>query len=144
MGTQALMEQGYSINRNAGLYISLVRWLLSYYTGWNFINSHNMDSLIHIRSLTLKIVTEGSYRKEFKQIHFIMISEIMFWELRAWSHFWELRAWSHFWELRAALLIPGIGTDKEQRILEKWHTKEEKCNILDSLKLNVPWQNSSY
>ena len=94
-----------------------------------------MGSLIHIRSLMLKIVTEGSYRKEFKQIHFIMISEIMF---------WELRAWSHFWELRAALLIPGIGTDKEQRILEKWHTKEEKCNILDSLKLNVPWQNSSY
>ena len=40
MGTQALMEQEYFINRNAGLYISLVGWLLSYYTGWNFINSH--------------------------------------------------------------------------------------------------------
>ena len=33
-------------------YISLVRWLHSYYTEWNFINSHNMDSLIHTRSLT--------------------------------------------------------------------------------------------
>ena len=30
-----------------------------------------------------------------------------------------------------------LGTDKEQRILEKWHTKE-KNNILDPLKLNVP------
>ena len=40
-------------------YISLVRWLLSYYTGWNFINSHNMDSLIHTRLLMLKRVTVG-------------------------------------------------------------------------------------
>ena len=55
-------------------YISLVRWLFSYYTGWNFINSHNMDSLIHTRSLTLKRITEGSYWKEFKQIPFLMIS----------------------------------------------------------------------
>jgi hypothetical protein len=29
------------------------------------------------------------------------------------------------------------GTDKEQRILEKRHTKEEN-NILDPLKLNIP------
>ena len=55
-------------------YISLVRWLFSYYTGWNFINSHNMDSLIHTRSLTLKRVTEGSYWKESKEIPFLMIS----------------------------------------------------------------------
>ena len=55
-------------------YISLVRWLFSYYTGWNFINSHNMDSLIHTRSLTEKRVTEGSYWKESKQITFLMIS----------------------------------------------------------------------
>ena len=31
------------------------------------------------------------------------------------------------------------GMDKEQRALDKQHTKEEN-NILDSLKLNVPWQ----
>ena len=55
-------------------YISLVRWLLSYYTGWNFISSHNMDSLIHTRSLTLKRVPEGSYCKESKKIPFLMIS----------------------------------------------------------------------
>ena len=55
-------------------YISLVRWLLSYYTGWNFIKSHNMDSLIHTRSLTLKRVTEGSYWTESKQIPFLTIS----------------------------------------------------------------------
>ena len=70
-------------------YISLVRWLLSYYTGWNFINSHNMDSLIHTRSLTLKRVTAC------------------------------LILWPQSWELRRALLVLGIGTDKEQRILEK-------------------------
>ena len=70
-------------------YISLVRWLLSYYTGWNFINSHNMNSLIHTRSLTLKRVTAC------------------------------LIPWPQSWELHAALLILGIGTDKEQRILEK-------------------------
>ena len=70
-------------------YISLVRWLLSYYTGWNFINSHNMDSLIHTRSLTLKRVTAC------------------------------LILWPQSWELCAALLVLGIGTDKEQRILEK-------------------------
>ena len=40
-------------------YISLVRWLFRYYIGWNFINSHNMDSLIYTRSLTQKRVTEG-------------------------------------------------------------------------------------
>ena len=55
-------------------YISLVRWLLSYYTGWNFINSYNVDSLIHTRSLMQKRVTEGSYWKEPKQIPFPMIS----------------------------------------------------------------------
>ena len=69
--------------------ISLVRWLLSYYTGWNFINSHNMDSLIHTRSLTLKRVIAC------------------------------LISWPESWELHAALLILGIGTDAEQRILEK-------------------------
>ena len=30
------------------------------------------------------------------------------------------------------------GTEKEQRVLEKLHTKKE--NILDPLKLDVPWQ----
>ena len=55
-------------------YISLVRWLLSYYTAWNFINSHNMDCLIHTRWLMRKRVTEGSYWKESKQIPFLMIS----------------------------------------------------------------------
>ena len=70
-------------------YISLVRWLLGYYTGWNFINRHNMDSLIHTRSLMLKRVT-------------------------AW-----LIPWPQSWELHAALLILGIGTDMEQRILER-------------------------
>ena len=70
-------------------YISLVRWLLSYYTEWNFINSHSMDSLIHTRLLTLKRVTAC------------------------------LTPWPQSWELHAALLILGIGTDAEQRILEK-------------------------
>ena len=70
-------------------YISLVRWSCSYYTEWNFINSHNMDSLIHIRSLMLKRVTAC----------FILGPQS--------------------WELCAALLILGIGTDKEERILEK-------------------------
>ena len=70
-------------------YISLVRWLLSYYTGWNFINSHIMDSLIHTRLLTLKRVTAC------------------------------LIPWPQSWKLHAALLILGIETDKEQRILEK-------------------------
>ena len=93
------------------VYISFVR-LLSYYTGWNFINSHNMDSLIHTRSLTLKRVTEGSYRKESKQIPFLMISV-----------------------LSAALLFPGIGTDKKQKILEKQH--------VGILLLNIPWHQSS-
>ena len=72
-GTQALMEQGYFISRNAGLCI-FSRWLLSYYTGWNFINSHNMDSLTHTRLLTQERVTEGSYWKESKQIPFLMRS----------------------------------------------------------------------
>ena len=55
-------------------YISLVRWLLRYYTGWNFINSHNMDSLIHTRLLQQKRATEGSYWKGSKQIPFPKIS----------------------------------------------------------------------
>ena len=67
-------------------YISLVRWLLSYYTGWNFINSHNMDSLIHTRSLTLKKVTAC------------------------------LILWPQSWELRAALLVLGIGTDNRESL----------------------------
>ena len=70
-------------------YMSLVGWLLSYYTGWKFVNSHNMDSLIHRRLLTLKRVTAC------------------------------LILWPQSWELRVALFILGIGTDKEQRILEK-------------------------
>ena len=64
-------------------YTSWVRWLLSYYTGWNFINSHNLDRLIHTRSLTLKRVTAC------------------------------LILWSQSWDLRAALHILRIGTDKE-------------------------------
>ena len=98
--------------------ISLVRWLHRYQTGWNFIKSYNMDSLIHTRSLMLNRVTEGSYWKESKQIPFLMIS--------------VLRAACNF-------TCSKIETDREQRIFEKWHTKEEKCNIFDSLKLNVPW-----
>ena len=77
-----------------------------------------MDSLIHTRLLMLKRVIEGRCWEESRQVPF---------------------PWSQSWELRAALLVPRIGTDKEQRILEKWHTKEEKCNILDSLKSNIPW-----
>ena len=46
--------------------------------------------------------------------------------------------WSQSWELHAALLVPVPGTDKEERVLEKRHTKEEN-NILDPLKLNIPW-----
>ena len=84
-----------------------------------------MDSLIHTRLLMLKRVIEGRCWEESRQVPF---------------------PWSQSWELRAALLVPRIGTDKEQRILEKWIeksiekcTKEEKCNILDSLKSNIPW-----
>ena len=65
-----------------------------------------MDNLIHTRSLTLKRVTEGSYRKESKQIPFLMISV-----------------------LSAALLFPGIGTDKKQKILEKQHVGILLLNI---------------
>ena len=67
-GTQALIEQGCFISRNAGL-LSLVRWLLCYYTGWNLINSHNMDSLIYIRSLTLK-----SHWRRFIDVSFYDLS----------------------------------------------------------------------
>ena len=94
-------------------YISLVGWLLSYYTGWNFINSHSMDRLIHTKSLTLKRVTERSYWKESKQIPRYCFS------------------WSQSWELHADQLVLGIGSDKEQRIYEKQH--------VGILLLNIPW-----
>ena len=87
-GTQLWWSKG-ALLAEMQAYISLVRWLLSYYTGWNFINSHNMDSLIHTRSLTLKRVTV------------------------------YLIPWPQSWELHVALHILGIGTDKEHRILEK-------------------------
>ena len=86
-GTQALMDKG-ALLAEMQAYISLVRWLLSYYTGWNFINSHSMDRLIHTKSLTLKRVTERSYWKESKQIPRYCFS------------------WSQSWELHAALLLP--------------------------------------
>ena len=75
-----------------------------------------MDRLMHTR--WLKRVTEGSHWKESKQVPFLMISV-----------------------LRTACTstrscIPG--TDKEQSPWEMAH--EGKCNILDPLKLNVPWQ----
>ena len=99
-GTQALMEQGYFISRNAGLYISLVRWLLSYYIGWNFINSHNMDRLIQgrwCRKESLKGVTERNpSRYPFP--------------------------WSQSWELCAVSFVPVARNCKEQRIYEKWKT----------------------
>ena len=95
-------------------YISLVRYLVSYYTGWNFINSHNMDSLIHTRSLTLKRVTEEVIERNPSRYPF------------PWSQ-----------ELRAALLVPGTGTDKEQRVLEKRHTKE-KMQHIGFLKVKCP------
>ena len=98
-GTQALMEQGYFISRNAGLYISLVRWLLSYYIGWNFINSHNMDRLIHTRSLTQKRVTEGSYWKESKQIPLPMISVLRTACRFIRSHGQELWGTEDLWEM---------------------------------------------
>ena len=79
-------------------YISLVRWLLSYYTGWNFINSQNMDGLMHTRSLMLKRVTEGSYWKESKQIPFLMISVLR--AACSSTHYWN-RNWygtENLWE----------------------------------------------
>ena len=111
-GTQALMDKG-ALLAEMQAYISLVRWLLSYYTGWNFINSHSMDRLIHTKSLTLKRVTERSYWKESKQIPRYCFS------------------WSQSWELHAAQLVLGIGSDKEQRIYEKQH--------VGILLLNIPW-----
>ena len=45
--------------------------------------------------------------------------------------------WSQSWEMHAALLIPVFHELIRNRVLEKWHTKEE--NILDPLKLNIPW-----
>ena len=76
-----------------------------------------MDSLLSTRSL--KRVTEGSHWRESKQVPSPMISV-----------------------LRTACRSTHScfpGTDKEQRVLKKQHTKEEN-NILDPLKLNVPWQ----
>ena len=67
---------------------------------------------------TIWIVLKGHWR-ESKQVLFLMISVLR----TVWSS--------------AHSCFPG--TDKEQRVLEKWHTKEEN-NILDPLKLNVPWQ----
>ena len=56
-------------------YISLVRYIWHRNdTGWNFINSHNMDSLVHTRSLKQKRVTKGSYWKGSKQTPFPKIS----------------------------------------------------------------------
>ena len=104
-GPRSLVVQGYFISRNVGLYI-FVKWSLSYYKEWNSISCNKMDSLIYTRSL--KEVTERNpSRYPFPR--------------------------PQSWELHAALLVPGIGTDKEQRILEKWHTKEEKCNIIGFL-----------
>ena len=70
-------------------YISLVKWLLSHYKGWNSISCNKMGSLIHTRSLMLKKVTAC------------------------------LILWPQSWELRVALFVLGIGTDNEQRTLEK-------------------------
>ena len=78
-----------------------------------------MDSPLSKRSM--KRVTEGSHWRESKQVLFPMISVLR----TACSS--------------ARSCFPG--TDKEQRVLEEWHTKEE--NILDPLKLNVPWQKIS-
>ena len=78
-----------------------------------------MESPLSKRSM--KRVTEGSHWRESKQVLFPMISVLR----TACSS--------------ARSCFPG--TDKEQRVLEKWHTKEE--NILDPLKLNVPWQKIS-
>ena len=69
---------------------------------------------------SLKRVTEGSHWSESKQMFFPMIL--------------VLRAAC----ISARSCFPG--TDKNQRVLEKWHTKEE--NRSDPLKLNVPWQES--
>ena len=76
-----------------------------------------MDSPLSKRSL--KRVTEGSHWRESKQVVSPMISVLR----TACSS--------------ACSCFPG--TDKEQRVFEKWHTKEEN-NILDPLKLNIPWQ----
>ena len=79
-----------------------------------------MDSPLSKRSL--KRVTEGSHWRESKQVLFPVISVLR----TAFSS--------------ARSCFPG--TDKEQRVLEKRHTKEEN-NILDPLKLSVPWQENS-
>ena len=100
-------------------YISLVKWLLSHYKGWNPINCNKIDSLIHTSSLTLKRVTEGSYWKESKQVPFPMISVLRTACSSARSYF--------------------PGTDKKQSLWEMAH-KRRKCNILDPLKLNGLWQ----
>ena len=95
-------------------YVSLVRWLLSYYTGWNFIDSHNMDSLIYTRSLMQKRVTEGSYWKESKQIPFPMIS--------------VLRTACCFTRSHCQELIRNRGFMRNRK---------QQAGILQ---LNVPWQ----
>ena len=75
-----------------------------------------MDSPFSNRSL--KRVAEGGHWRESKQVLFPMTSVLRTVYSSAPSYF--------------------PGTDKEERVLEKWHKKEEN-NTLDPLKLNIPW-----
>ena len=101
-GPRSLVEQGYFISTNAA------KWLLSHSKECNSVSCNKMDSLIHTRSLMLKRSLKGVTERNPSRYPF---------------------PWSQSWELRAAPLVPKIGTDKEQRILEKWRTKEEKQHI---------------
>ena len=97
-------------------YISLVKWLLSHYKGWNSISCNKMDSLIHTRSLMLKRSLKGVTERNPSRYPF---------------------PWSQSWELRAAPLVPKIGTDKEQRVLRNG-TQWKKMQHTASLKVERP------
>ena len=85
-------------------YISSIKWLLNHYE-WNSISCNKKDSPVSKRSL--KRLTKGSHWRESKQVTFPMISVLR----TAYSS--------------ACSCIPV--TDKEQRVLQKWRTKEENA-----------------
>ena len=66
----------------------------------------------------MKGVTEGGHWKESKQVPF---------------------SWSQSWELHAALLVPAFQELIRNRESLRNDTTKEENNILDPLKLNVPW-----
>ena len=110
-GPKSWVKQGYFICINACLYI------------FNKMMTQPLKRMkfhqLQQNGLSFKYkVPEESHWRESKQVPFPMISVLRTACSSAHSCF--------------------PGPNKEQRVLEKWHTKEE--NILGPLKSNVPWQ----